>query len=319
MKILYIGNYEQQHCTEVHIANTLEAMGHEVHRHQEQREGVISQRLPYYDYDFVLWTRTWRGYVTQRFLDACKSQGVPTVSYHLDLYLGLQREADMVNDPFWNTDYVFTPDGDPNSAKVFAAKGIRHFYMPPGVYAPECKKGTPRDAFRADVVFVGGSIFYHREDWPYRMELINFLKQTYGKRFKIYGHPYEVVRNQDLNDLYASAKVIVGDSLCKDFTHERYWSDRLYETTGRGGFLIHPYIKGIEDSFNILGKTNQPAELITYDFGDFAGLKGMIDFYLEHDQIREKIRDRAFARAKRDHTYTQRLTDMIKIVEGGNK
>ena len=130
------------------------------------------------------------------------------------------------------------------------------------------------------MIFVGTSADYHTADWPYRSQLITFLKGRYADRFAAWGHPNPTIRNQDLNDLYASAKVSVGDSLCKNFKHENYWSDRIYETTGRGHFIIHPYIKGLEDSFHIQGKTDRPAELVTYDFGDFEQLGRLIDRYV---------------------------------------
>lgn len=313
MKILYLGNFTQPHCTEVHLAATLESLGHTVIRHQERHLGTV--RNIEGDFDLFLWTRTWRGYVTQELLDNLKSRGIPTVSYHLDLYVGLQREEGLDTDLFWKTDFVFTPDGDPKSAEVFAMKGINHVYMPPGVYAPECVYGTPRDQFKHDVVFVGGSVNYHREDWPYRMKLINWLKDTYGERFAIYGHPHPTIRNQELNDLYASAKVVVGDSLCKDFTHERYWSDRVYETTGRGGFLIHPYIKGLEDQFKLYPtKPFSGQELVTYEFDDFDGLGETINYFLEHEAEREAIRKAGHERTKLDHTYHNRMAKMLEVV-----
>jgi hypothetical protein len=314
LKILYVGNYELPFCTEVHLASSLERCGHQVIRHQEQRQGVIDLRLVHEAWDLMLWTRTWRGYVTQQFLDACKGANKKTVSYHLDLYLGLRREADMDGDFFWRSQYVFTPDGDPISAKIFADRGINHFYMPPGVFAPECKKGNWKKHLAHDVTFVGTSLNYHIRDWPYRTQLVDFLKVRYADRFAVWGHPNPTMRNQDLNDLYASAKVAVGDSLCKNFTHENYWSDRIYETTGRGGFIIHPYIKGLENSFHIRGKTDGPEELVTYNFGDFEQLGRLIDHYVEHDSAREEIRDRGHERTKREHTYDQRIKKMLEIV-----
>ena len=73
-----------------------------------------------------------------------------------------------------------------------------------------------------------------------------------------------VIRGKELNDLYATAKVVVGDTLCKGFNYPYYFSDRLFETTGRGGFLIHPYIKGLEDYFEVKVGTN-PSTVCTID------------------------------------------------------
>jgi hypothetical protein len=222
--------------------------------------------------------------------------------------VGIQRQDGLDRDAFWRTDFVFTPDGDPHSAEVFAAKGINHHYIPPGVYKPECVMGTPREEFRCDVLFVGGGGGYHPEDWPYRGQLVTWLKAVYGERHKKFGSPEPTIRDEALNDLYASSKVVVGDSLCKHFTHERYWSDRVYETTGRGGMIIHPRIKGLEEEFV------EGVEIVFYDYGDFNQLRELIDYYVEHDEERESIRRLGMQRTLEGHTYHDRLTQMLKVV-----
>lgn len=308
MRIAYIGNFEPSHSTENHVATTLEAMGHIVTRIQENHlwAGQVWHRCKEAEADMLLWTRTWQRYVDQDDLSDLKRIGVPTVSLHLDLYVGISREPTLATDPFWRTEYVFTPDGDPHSAEIFKKYDINHHYLPAGVFYPECVPGDPKPEFAADVIFIG-SYDYHPE-WPYRKQLIDWLKETYGDRFKHYGNPGPNVRGQDLNDALASAKVVIGDSLCKDFSHTYYWSDRVYETTGRGGFIIHPDIKGLEEEF-VYGK-----EIETYKFGDFDGLKEKIDYYLTHDKEREAIREAGHIRTSTTHTYEQRLNAVLEVV-----
>src|SRR2546425_6987535 len=133
---------------------------------------------------------------------------------------------------------------------------------------------------------------------------------TYGNRFGKYGHPQQTIRNQELNDLYASAKIAVGDSVCVDFKHEMYWSDRVYETLGRGGFIIHPYIKGLEQEFT--DKEN----IVFYEYGNFAQLKELIDYYLEHEFERWNIQYAGHEYVKANCTYHNRLQQMLDIVFG---
>ena len=76
-----------------------------------------------------------------------------------------------------------------------------------------------------------------------------YLKDIYGNRYSKFGWPETFHRNAQLNNLYANSKIAIGDSVCIGFNHERYWSDRVFETIGRGGFIIHPYIKGLEEFF----------------------------------------------------------------------
>lgn len=309
MKIAYVGNFEPRHSTENHIAATLRQMDIDVLRIQES---IITTSEIYKiakDCDLFMYTRTW-GFVDgqeagNRLLNDLAAAGVPTVSYHLDLYVGISREGTLDGDPFWRTKYVFTPDGDPHSEEVFKQKGINHFYLRPGVYKSECYYGRPQDKYQYDVIFVGSDGLDYHFEYPYRRQLVEWLQATYGSRFMRFGNRAEVVRNEDLNNLYASAKVVVGDSLCQNFTHTYYWSDRVYETLGRGGFLIHPYIKGLEDEFA------DDVHLRYYRYGDFNQLKELIDRYVNDYAERERIRLAGHLKVKNECTYTERLSQML--------
>jgi predicted SAM-dependent methyltransferase len=138
--------------------------------------------------------------------------------------------------------------------------------------------------------------------------LVTWLQNTYGKRYSKYGHPQRTMRDQDLNDLCASVKVFVGDSLCPGFTKPFYTTDRLYELVGRGGFTIFPYIKGLEEEFTD-GET-----IVFYEFGNFVQLQEKIDYYLEHDEEREKIRKAGQAFVREHATYHNRLQQALEIV-----
>lgn len=311
MKILYVGNFQPAHSTETHLAATFENLGCQVIRIQENEimPRTLLRDAETHRPDIMLWTRTWPGFVSLNTLKELKKLNILSVSYHLDLYMPISRKASVADDPFWYTDFVFTPDGDPGSAEAFKSLGINHNYLMPGVYKQECTVGDRRESFAYDVAFVGKTYGYHSE-WPYREKLVNFLRQTYGGWFKIYGHPYETVRGKALNDVFASTKVVIGDSLCPNFTHEAYWSDRIYETTGRGGFIIHPRIKGLEKEFR------DHEEVAFYNYGDLDHLKELIDWYLKHEDYREQVRKNGMARTVAEHTYHDRIRQMFKIIGG---
>jgi hypothetical protein len=310
--VLYVGNYQAPWCTEVHIARDLEALGHTVVRFQEPPGGGDHSTLDQIEnaamaVDLVLWTRTWGlpAEATQLW-GQLEARGIRTASYHLDLYVGLQREHKVASDPFWTTGTVFTPDGDPKSEAWFRRHGINHHYMPPAVVSDECLPGTYRSELDHDVVFVG-SKHYHPE-WRHRPALLAWLEDTYGDRFRRYGGDAQIMRGQDLNDLYASAKVVVGDSLCLA-GHQNYWSDRYYETIGRGGFLIAPRIDGLERHFD------DGEHLVLYDFWDFDQLQESIDFYLNQPHERERIAKNGQAHVAAHHTYRVRLQEALAHLE----
>lgn len=311
MRIAYVGNFSQRHCTEVHLAATLEDLGYEVTRIQENSHSPASLPSLVERHDLFLFTRTWGGLVT---LDFLQKLNIPSASYHLDLYVGLNREDGLDDDPFWRTDIVFTPDGDPASAAVFKEKGINHHYIKPGVYKPECKTYPANGRTGNQVIFVGGGSptgegqQYGHKEWPYRGKLLKWLRDTYGERYSKYGHPDPTIRNVALNQLYANSKVVVGDSLCLNFNKPYFWSDRIYESLGRSAFIIHPYIRGLEEEFTD-GET-----IVFYKYGDFDELKSKIDYYLSHDEERIKIRNAGHEFVKNNATYHDRLKQALGVV-----
>lgn len=319
MKIAFVGNHKVDFSSESHHCKTLEAMGHQVIRMQE---GLVRSETIYREAlkcDMLVFIHT-HGVVTRgafnlaRAFELLKKSGVPTVTYHLDLWLGIGREKDLTQDPFYKSiEYFFTVD------KLMAEwfndnTEVKGIFLPAGVYDKEVYlhdepilKTDTKELFN-DVVFVG-SKGYHPE-WSYRPLLIDNLAAEFGDRFHHIGRDGEgAVRGDELNRLYASSKVVVGDTLCIGFDYPYYLSDRIFETTGRGGMIIHPYIKGLEDLFEI-GK-----EIITYKYGDFEDLYAKVDYYLDHPEEREKIRIAGHERTKKDHTYRNRWEFILKEVQ----
>lgn len=314
MKIAYVGNRKNKASdnksfnTEEHVAKSLEKLGHAVQFIQEDEFEPYTLADLVAGSDLFLWTRTWPGRVTEFDLAEIEKQNIPTVSFHLDKYAGIKRDGGLGEDVFWKTQHVFSPEGSVQSKKIFKSHGINQHYLPPGVFADECYMAEPVDHFKHDVVFVGGGETYSHPEWPYRAKLVKWLKETYGDRLGKYGHPERTVRGEELNQLYASCKVVIGDTLCKDFMDSFYYSDRQFEVTGRGGFLITPYIAGITDHFR------DREEAVFYAFDNFVQLKNLIDYYLEHDDEREAIRRAGHERTKRENTYTQRMQQMLDII-----
>lgn len=323
MKIAFIGNFSVDFSSESHYLKTFRKLGHEVHTIQENTVISPSDREFALSADIFFWVHThgWWTKWLDELLGELREKKIPIVGYHLDLWLGIERQKDLENDSYWKwMDYFFCTDklmvnwlNDRNGQGYPKA-----FFLPAGVYENECYMSEKPRKYRYDVIFTG-SRNYHPE-WPYREKLISWLEKTYGDRFAHFGGGGKPgLRGDDLNRLYASAKIVVGDTLCKDFTYPYYLSDRVFEVTGRGGFLIMPYIKGIEDLFE-LGR-----ELIVYKFDKLDedpkdgimsanSLKVLIDYFLEQDEVREAIRKAGHERTKRDHTYTQRLSKLLDVI-----
>jgi hypothetical protein len=224
---------------------------------------------------------------------------VPKIAYHLDYYFGISRQTNLENDPFWHCDFVFQPDGD--HLDEFKNLGINTYFSPPAIFKDACYLlDRPKNH---ELIFVGSYNNYHGE-WPWRRDLINKL-YTYPQ-FELYPQGENVVREEALNELYASTKVVVGDSLCLP-NNKTYTSDRIFETTGRGGFILFPKIEYLTKIF--------PKEIF-YEVADWDSLHRKIDYYLEHHEERETLRLKCHEITKKNHTYMQRLKKMLEVING---
>lgn len=309
MRIAFLGNFGVDFSSESHHMRSLRALGVEVVPLQEAQTTGQQVLEEAEKSDAFVWVHThgWgtSGVPMSCVLESLRDSGIPTLTYHLDLWLGLGRQKDMRSDDYWEIGHFFTVDRQ-MADWLNENTSVAGHYLQPGVFGEECVRAAPTGE-QKDVIFVG-SRGYHPE-WAYRPQLLDWLADTYGGRFSHYGGDgLGVVRGLPLNQLYANTKVVVGDSLCLGFNYPSYWSDRVYETTGRGGFIIHPYVQGMEDHFED-GK-----HLRFYEFGNFDELRLLIDYYLEHDDEREEIREAGFQHTRDNHTYTHRWDSILQEV-----
>ena len=314
-KIVFLGNFEVSYSSENHHAKSLEFLGHTVVKLQEKQAKshvILDQAL---NSDLFIWVHTHGWETTGRIsmdnvLIELKKAGVETITYHLDLWFGLERQKDLEQDNFYKTiGHFFTVD------KLMADwfnenTEVKGHFLPAGVYDKECYIHSDYDTqnFEYDVIFVGSKRYHHEH--KYRTELIDFLRKTYRKRFLHVGGDGDTgtVRGDELNRIYAKSKIAVGDSLNIGFDYPYYTSDRLFESTGRGGFTIYPEIKGLDEYF-------MPDEVVFYKHGNLDDLKNKIDHYLENSLVRERIRVNGHNRTKKEHTYVHRWTEILKELD----
>lgn len=316
--IAYIGSFARSYNTEVHLARDARSLGHEV---IELEERAVADNLRAHDTggphieipecDLVLYTKStglppaaidmWRG---------LEIDGIRTASFHLDLYRGLARGDEMLDDPFWQTGDVFTADGDPATSAELELLGVRHHWLPAACVSDEAVlvEELPRDT-AAQIVFVGSSRSYHPE-WPWRLEMLSELRRVYGPAFQVFGpQEGELLEGLRLNALYQQpGRIVIGDSLALP-GHSNYWSNRYYETLGRGGFLIAPHVPGIDAHFRDV------EHLRYYEVGDLPYLIDLIDHYRSAVDAVRSTRHRGQAHVREFHTYRHRVASMLETLE----
>lgn len=311
--VAYIGNFRPDWSTENEVRRALEARGHTVIPLQEDDLASWEQCLnPPDSWNLVLWTRTWHlpDFPQAEALAALEAAGIGTVAFHLDRWVGLVREHQLAEEPFFRCALVVTADGDPGHQQVFDQLGIRHRWLPPAIGHEAANAVGKMDRVYAQrpVAFVGSWQQYH-EEWDYRRQLVDWMRTQLRGKVALWPRPGQRrIVGQDLVNLYASAKVIVGDScLAGGISH--YWSDRIPETLGRGGFLIHPEVDGLEDHFTLRGPDTQ---LVTYPLGDWAQLEHLIRYYLKHEDERAAIAQAGREHVRRHHTYLNRVDTLLE-------
>lgn len=305
MVIGYIGNFIPSFSTENDRKWSFEKLGHTIIPFQENRTTALDLMNALSDIDMLIYSHTHDpSYIIEgliKVFDTYKKRGVPTVSVHLDRWLGLERVKDMGQEATWFTEYIFMADGSPEAKTKYNELGLNWHWLKPGVIERDCVPITDQ-RFTHDIIFTG-SKGYHPE-YPFRPILIDWLYKTYGSSFTHYGNDGNgVIREEDLNRLYVSSKIVVGDSCFGG--RPRYVSDRYYEVRGRGGFLIHPH----QEDIDTIGVAN-------YKHGDLSDLQRVIDYYLEHEEQRETMRNIGQKWVKNHETYTHRANEMINIVLG---
>lgn len=320
VKVLQVGNHGPSHSTESHLAIALEYNGVEVIRAQENNVDIwreLAREVP--DVDFILWTRTgwdWPHYgisekaahqmQNRMLLNAARAE-IPTVGMHLDIWWGLQREHQIHEEPFFNVDLMVTADGGHD--QEWAKAGVNHVFFAPGVSLPETEPGKYRSDFASPLAFVGswqGS--YHAES-EHRHALVRWLKQNFTRDCAFWPQPGQpAVRGVELRDLYQSVEVLVGDSCFTGTGLRLYHSDRVPESLGRGGYLIHPRVPGMEALYE------HRVHMANWNAWEWEGLGAEIEWALSNPEERKAIAEAGREHVRKTATYEVRMRQLIDLL-----
>jgi hypothetical protein len=321
MRIAYLGNFVPPYSTENEVLRALR-VDHQVTPVQEGRASDLNRFLRSIRVekpDLLLWTRTKSlsdrvGRQMQRtLLDVCTRAGVPVVGYHLDRWWGLPREREIATELYFQIDLLITADG--GHQELWEKAGVRHGWLPPAVSAKWCFEGRKRSEYEAQIAFVGNWQSYHPE-WEHRMALVEHLRRRWPQT-RFWPEPGQgAIRGTDLTDLYASVDVMVGDSCLVPNADgspcTRYCSDRIPETLGRGGVLLHPWVEGITDGTFFDG--GYVGHLFTWELGDFDDLDNALAAILsDPPETTDKMRVRAREHVLANHTYEVRVDQILDL------
>lgn len=116
-----------------------------------------------------------------------------------------------------------------------------------------------------------------------------------------YGGDY--YENEKLNELYASAKIVLNDHQ-EDMRREGFINPRVLDVLASGGFVVSDRAHGIEELFdNSVAVYDTPGEL-----------RSIIEKYLHDDSARDALAKRGQARALR-YTFRTACSEIIRHIE----
>ena len=289
MKILYLGSFKHFYCTEKYVEYALKSFGIQVSRWDGANEtnprkicNFIDEHKP----DVVLSSKA-KIHGFPDILTHCRNCGILTVCWQWDYYFGY-CDKDI---PQFYSDILLGTDA--GNVQRFRDKGWNYSVLRQGIHTPDAQLFSL--PIECQVGFIG-SIGGHES----RSELLKFLDTTYRSKFRRYGN----CRGLALNKQLARIGIVVGDS----YPGDHYWSNRIYEILGRGGFLLHPETVGLEEEFED-GK-----HYVSYPRGDFDKLAYLIKYYLDNPNKRELIKRQGHEYCKTNFTYTHRVLELLRLI-----
>lgn len=147
----------------------------------------------------------------------------------------------------------------------------------------------------------------------YRRELV---KEACGLGLSLYGDGWWggfremgadyggwIDNRTDLPKLYNASKINLNICLGKTAPNLRF-----FEILACGGFLLTNYLDDLEKLFEL------DKEIVCYR--DAKELREKAKYYLAHPKEREEIARRGHERVLREHTYKNRMKEMIDILKG---
>ena len=186
------------------------------------------------------------------------------------------------------------------------------YFIPQFTNPERFKPFEKDDKYKHDVLFVGS------DNSGKGRECVNFAIDT-GAKFDVYGKfwkerlPANVLKggyidNDELYKHYANAKVVLNDHR-KDMKHYGFVSNRIYDVTASGGFILTDYMPEIERLYG--------DSIAMYK--DYDEFKAKLDYYLLHEEERVKMIEKARKITLENFTNVKVAENFVNILKNIQK
>ncbi len=263
--------------------------------------------------DFYLEAGGWN--ILPETIDALKKRGIKTALWTIDApfhFAPISKAA-----PYY--DAVFT--GGSEAYEILEKEGRSNLHWLPfgcdeKLHAPVQLTKAEKEEYCFDLSFVGSG---WKSIYPFRRTLLESLA-TEGYNIGVFGPGWEDIPEssplfpcikggqttpEEWRKIYAGSKIVFqshyydpsGKVPCYQV------SPRVYEALVCGAFLL------VDPQKDLLKLFTSGKELVTYN--DEKDLKEKVAYYLEHPKEREKIAETGYQSALKQHTYTNRISEML--------
>jgi len=302
VKVVYIANHGQNNADdEGAVTHALRELGHEV---VQVMEGVASETglrdhhgrgfdlLLFHKWNDPAVLRAWAGNCPRAFwyFDLVDWPADPTLTRRCAVRK--QWMADVIP----HVEFGFCTDGDWVTRDLTG----KLIWLPQGADGRVVGRGKESGWGRTKLLFVGGVENCGTE----RRRFVSALRDRYGANFR---HVERRCYREALKTAVAEADVVV----CPwSPVTDRYWSNRVYQMAGFGGFVLHKSSDGLHRHY-------RANEVISYlDDKDLFDLIGgyAVDGRRE---VREHVSALGLERTKMEHLYRHRVERLLQEVARG--
>ncbi len=215
------------------------------------------------------------------------------------------------------SEFVFTTCQE--SIANYEADGVQAYLLPFACHPSFHKRGGPDPRFNHDIAFVGNNYYEFKERIAGANRILRPLIDA-NYNIKIYGNewwldptrPFQIdprfyggyLGSEDLPALCASVPIILG--LHSVTNSSTMMSMRTFEVLGCGGFHLTQWTPAIESMFknhHHLVWSNSAEETID-----------LVNYYLAHPELREKIALQGQREVYEKHTYHKRIEEFLPML-----
>lgn len=169
-------------------------------------------------------------------------------------------------------------------------------------------EGIKADKEYGEIIFIGNNFDNTMLNFPLakqRLEMVNFMQETFGERFKVYGMGWpgsRMINPPEEIAAYHSCKVSITHNI---FFRSKYTSDRLWRSMGCGAYTLSQYYIGYYHDLPLAASQT---------WGTLASLKERCEMVLENDEFRRQVAKRQHEYVIKNHNWSVRISKLKQLI-----